>query len=72
MPQRHSENRMNGFNDRLSQPQYSELPDELAAHLCGGTIPGIHKVSDVTLKRGVFSLNYPDIKLSTAVDFKDE
>ncbi|MBD3884732.1 hypothetical protein IFO70_23630 [Phormidium tenue FACHB-886] len=75
MPQRHfitRRSKMNGSNDRLPRPKYVELPDELAAHLCGGTIPEVHKVPDITLKRGVFSLNYFDSKLLTAVDFKDE
>ena len=48
--------KMNCSSDRLLEGKYIELPDELAVHIYGGTvskIPGIHKVSDVTLKRGV-------------------
>jgi len=47
---------MNCSSDRLLEGKYIELLDELAAHIYGGTvskIPGIHKVGDVTLKRGV-------------------
>lgn len=63
---------MTSSSDRLSKPKYIELSDELAAHICGGTIPGIHKDSDVTLKRGIISSNYFDGKLLTADDLKAE
>jgi hypothetical protein len=63
---------MNVSNDRLSKPKYIELPDELAAQICGGTIAGVHKVPDVTLKRGTFGPDYFDGRLLTAADLNDD
>lgn len=64
--------KMNCSSDRLSQSKYVELPDELAARICGGKIPELHKSSDVTLKRGIISTNYFDGKFLTASDLQDE
>lgn len=75
MQQRHPitrKSKMNCSSDRLLGPTYIELSDEVTAHICGGTIPGIYKVPDVTLKRGTFGTNYFDGKLLTAADLQDE
>lgn len=66
---------MNCSSDRLLEAKCTELPDELAAHVYGGAvskIPGVHKVSDVTLKRGIIGTNYFDGKLLTADDLRNE